>query len=216
MSLTKGTWPSLESLFKGRDRAKAAAPPAAAPGPISDIATVSDWSPGCYAFLAYWQSLRDGQPMPTTERFLDDCSPAFAGVIYILEITDTGPVVRLQGTQLEQAWSRDLTGQDFFPGRSARFKACAGANMRKVLEHPCGHLVRSTYATSKGRKITSDWIQLPLAVRPGRAPRIVGAVFQPATHNFAETAIHHFELHRLAWLDAGCGVPAEPPTPLEE
>jgi hypothetical protein len=180
----------------------------------ADERDVADWSPECEAFLRYWSSLRTGDGVPTSEAFLDSPSMRFAPHVYILELLDGAPVVRLQGTQLEQAWSRDLTGGDFFPGRSARFRAAAIANMNALLTHPCGHLLRSTYATSKSRRITSDWIQLPLAVRAGRAPRIVGAVFQHMGRNFGEVATHHFELHKLAWLDAGWGVPAKEPTPL--
>jgi hypothetical protein len=185
--------------------------PAAEP---ADEREVADWSPECAAFLQYWSSLRDGDAIPTSEAFLDSPSTQFAGHAYILELLDGAPVVRLQGTQLEQAWARDLTGGDFFPGRSPRFRAAAIANMNMVLTHPCGHLARSTYATSKGRRITSDWVQLPLGVRAGRAPRIVGAVFQHTGRNFGEVATHHFELHKLAWLDAGWGVPTQKPTPL--
>ncbi len=189
-------------------RAKASAPEPA------DEREVADWSPECLAFLKYWTSLRAGDGIPTSEAFLDAPSPQFTPFVYIVELLDGAPVVRLQGTQLEQAWARDLTGGDFFPGRSPRFRAAAIANMTAVLNHPCGHLARSTYATSKGRKITSDWIQLPLAVRAARAPRIVGAVFQHVGRGFGEVATLHFELHKLAWLDAGWGVPAHGPTPL--
>lgn len=181
----------------------------------ADERAVADWSPECEVFLKFWTSLRNGEGIPTSEAFLDSPSSRFAAHLYVVEFLNGAPVVRLQGTQLEQLWARDLTGGDFFPGRSPRFRAAAIANMNAVLTHPCGHLARSTYATSKGRKITSDWLQLPLAVRSGRAPRIVGAVFQHTGRNFSEVATHHFELHKLAWLDAGWGVPTHDPAPLE-
>lgn len=184
------------------------------PAPPADEREITDWSPECRAFLKHWSSLRTGASIPTSEAFLDSPSSRFAGYVYILEILDGAPIVRLQGTQLEQAWARDLTGGDFFPGRSQRFRAAAMANMNLLMTHPCAHLTRSTYATSKGRQITSDWILLPLGVREGRAPRIVGAVFQPSARPSAEVAKHHFELHKLAWLDAGWGVPGRDPVPL--
>lgn len=180
----------------------------------ADDREIADWSPECMAFLRYWTSLRKDAGVPTSEDFLDSPSTRFAPYVYILEILDGAPVVRLQGSQLEQAWARDLTGGDFFPGRSARFRTAAIANMRAVLTHPCGHLARSTYATSKGLKITSDWLQLPLGVREGRAPRLVGAVFQHTGRSLGHVATHHFELHKLAWIDAGWGVPHTDPTPL--
>jgi hypothetical protein len=177
----------------------------------------ADWSPECAAFRDYWSRLRVGADLPTSEAFLDAPSPRFAGFVFVLEMLDGVPIVRLQGTQLEQAWSRDLTGGDFFPGRSPRFRAAGIANLTTVLSQPCGHLARSSYATSKGRKITSDWIFLPVAVREGRAPRIVGAVFQHGRRGtFAEVGILHFELHKVAWLDAGWGLPAAQPIPLAD
>jgi hypothetical protein len=177
----------------------------------------ADWSPECTAFRDYWSSLRTGANVPTSEAFLDTPSPRFAGFVFVLEMLDGAPVVRLQGTQLEQTWSRDLTGGDFFPGRSPGFRAAGIANLTMVLSHPCGHLARSSYATSKGRKITSDWIFLPVGVREGRAPRIVGAVFQHGRRGtFSEVGILHFELHKLAWLDAGWGVPAVAPVALAD
>lgn len=175
------------------------------------------WSADCLAFAGHWSSLRDGALIPTSEKFLDMPSPTLAGHVYILDLIEGAPVVRLQGTKLEQAWARDLTGGDFFPGRSQRFRAAGLSNMTTLLSHPCGHLARSSYATSKGRKITSDWIFLPVEVRGGRPPRIVGAVFQHgASTTFTEVGIHHFELHRLAWLDVGAGIPAAAPVPLED
>jgi hypothetical protein len=189
--------------------------------PSAEIATSEaaepDWSPECLAFRDLWSRLGGGTAVPTSEAFLDAPSPRFAAFVFVLEILDGAPVVRLQGTQLEQIWSRDLTGGDFFPGRSSRFRAGGLANMMAVLSHPCGHLARSSYATSKGRKITSDWIFLPLAVREGRAQRIVGAVFQHGRRGtFSEVGLHHFELHKLSWLDAGWGVPTTPPVPLAD
>jgi hypothetical protein len=177
----------------------------------------ADWSPECFAFRDYWSRLGVDGGVPTSESFLDTPSPRFAAYVFILEFLDGAPVVRLQGTQLEQTWARDLTGGDFFPGRSQRFRTAGIANMMTVRSHPCGHLARSSYATSKGRKITSDWIFLPVAVQEGRPVRIVGAVFQHGRRGtFSEVGIHHFELHKLGWLDAGWGVPATPPVPLAD
>lgn len=185
--------------------------------PQSEPEQDAPWSAECLAFADHWSSLRDGAALPTSERFLDAPSPRFAGNVFILDLIDGAPVVRLQGTHLEQAWARDLTGGDFFPGRSPRFRAAGLSNMTALLAHPCGHLARSSYATSKGRKITSDWIFLPIEVRSGRPQRIVGVMFEHGGRNaFSEVGIHHFELHRLAWRDTGAGVPTAPPAPLED
>lgn len=184
---------------------------------LSEPEQDAPWSPDCLAFVEHWSSLREGTVIPTSEKFLDTPSTRFAGDTFILDLIEGAPVVRLQGTHLEQIWARDLTGGDFFPGRSPRFRAAGISNMNALLAHPCGHLARSSYATSKGRKITSDWIFLPLSVRSDRPQRIVGALFQHGGRStFSEVGIHHFELHRLAWTDIGAGVPAAPPVPLED
>ena len=194
-------------FLKGRPPAEH--PPAEEPG-------VVEWSKECLAFFQYWTSLKADGQVPTSQAFLDASSPRFAPTVFILELVDGAPVVRLQGTQLEQIWARDLTGEDFFPGRSQNFRDAGSANIASVLNHPCGHLARLTYASSKGRKLVSDWIFLPLKVREDRAPRVVGLVSRHGEKNFAETTVQHFELHKLAWLDAGWGVPSAPPRPLED
>lgn len=173
------------------------------------------WSQECLDFRAHWEGLRVGPAIPTSRAFLDVASPRFAGYVYLLELGAGAPIVRLQGTALELAWSRNLTGGDFFPGRSPRFREAGMANLNAVVTHPCGHLARSTLATAKGRKIKSDWIFLPLAVDQGRAPRIVGAMFQQGGFDaFDDVGIHHFELHKLAWMDVGSGVPTTAPAAL--
>jgi hypothetical protein len=174
----------------------------------------SEWAPECYAFVDHWHALRIGSALPTTQSFLDHPSPRFSPFVFVLELHGDLPLVRMQGTQLVEAWARDLTGEDFFPGRPDHFKANAVTNMRALLAQPCGYFLRSTYATSKGRKITSDWILLPLAVAEGKPPRIVGGVFERPTRRYDETSLHHFELHRWAWLDTGCSVPRNQPLPL--
>ncbi|MGE4062147.1 MAG: PAS domain-containing protein [Rhodospirillaceae bacterium] len=205
MSFVKAVRSPFE-LFKARTSAE---PKVDEPG--------ADWSPDCFDFRDYWSSLRGDGVCTTSDAFLDSPSPRFAGHVFIIEFLDGAPVVRLQGTRLEQTWSRDLTGGDFFPGRSHRFRAAGIANLTSVLSHPCGHLARSSYATSTGRKLTSDWIFLPLAVRQERAPRVVGAVFQQGGRgNYSDVGIHHFELHKLEWLDIGHGVPSAPPAALAD
>ena len=171
------------------------------------------WLPGCAKFLRHWDGLRHGAPMPATEDFIDNPSPEFAPSVYILELLGESALVRLQGTALETRWHRRLTGQDFFAGRSDRFAASGTINMRTLFAHPCGLLARTTYATTRGRQITSDWIQVPLAVQSGRPPRIVGAVFQSDSddQDYTETPITYFKAHKVEWLDTGSGVPAVPP-----
>lgn len=208
MSFLKNIRSSLEFL-SGRPQGDDTVLPAPQEG--------APWSAECLAFADHWSGLREGGIIPTSEKFLDLPAPSLAGHAYILDLIDGAPVVRLQGTRLEQVWGVDLTGGDFFPGRSQRFRAAGLSNMTSLLSHPCGHLARSSYATSKGRKITSDWIFLPVEVRSGRPQRIVGAVFQHGARNtFSEVGIHHFELHRLAWLDIGAGIPAAAPVPLAD
>lgn len=184
-------------------------------GDASGDFSEADWSQECLGFREYWDGLRHDSCPPSSEELLNTASPRFAGYMYVLELAEEAVIVRLQGTQLELAWSRDLTGGDFFPGRSPRFRAAGLANLESVIAHPCGHLARSTYATSKGRKITSDWIFLPLTVRVGRRRRVVGAVFQHGSLKaYDEVGINHFEMHRLSWLDIGFGVPTSGPLPL--
>ena len=175
------------------------------------IATPSDyWAPEVGAFAAHWRSMCDGALMPTSEHFLDHPSPAFAPCSYIVELTAAGAIVRYQGSELIRRWMRDFTGQELHDGRAPTFKTRSLANMRQLVSQPCGYLVRLSYSTSTGRKMASDLVQLPLAAKEGRAPRLVCFAHTDIERVWQETVAKYVETHRGEWLDIGAGIPTTP------
>lgn len=176
-----------------------------------EIAAPSDyWAPEVCAFAAHWRAMREGALMPTSEHFLDHPSAAFAACTYIIEMTVAGAIVRYQGSELIRRWMRDFTGQELHDGRAPNFKTRSLANMCQLVAHPCGYLVRLSYSTSTGRKMASDLIQLPLAAKAGRAPRLVCFAHTDIERVWQETVAKYVETHRGEWLDIGSGIPAAP------
>jgi hypothetical protein len=168
------------------------------------------WSEDCQAFTAHWASLRGPGLMPTTEAFMDCPSARFAPDLYIVELLDDVALVRLQGTSLDARWPAQLTGRDLHEGLPASVRRRSLENMRKVVRQPCGYLARNAYTTSLNRTLTADLMQLPLAVRAGRAPRLVCLTPMLRNNEFSETVMR-FHTDALAWLDLGAGVPRDPP-----
>ncbi len=172
------------------------------------------WSVEIGAFAAHWRSMREGDIMPTFERFLDNPSGRFASSSYIFELTDDGAMVRYQGTELVERWMRDFTGKELHEGRHPFLKAQSLANMRQVADVPCGYLVRLTFSTSIGRRMRSNLLQLPLGVKPGRPPRIVCLASVEEARAGEEIIAKYLETHNADWLDLGAGVPDAPPLDL--
>jgi hypothetical protein len=171
----------------------------------------SEWLPECAAFYAHWRSLRRDSLMPTSEAFLDDSPAEFMPNLYIVELTSEGAMVRFHGTELATHWGRDFTGVEIHDIRPPDFKARSVSNMHNVVGHPCGILLKLYFSTSKGRKMQSDLIQLPLGVQPGRPPRLVCYALAEASRAWEETVARYLETLQLKWLDIGAGVPAAAP-----
>jgi hypothetical protein len=172
------------------------------------------WAPDVLEFFEHWCSLRDVGHAPTSESFLDSPSPTFMSTCYICELTDEGAMVRFHGTELVERWDVDLTGDDIHRARRGPITERSLSNMRHVVEHPCGCLVRISYSTSKARLLHSELIQLPLAVQEGRAPRFACYVQKDVGQDWEETAVRYMETHGMFWVDIGAGVPTEPPLDL--
>jgi len=173
----------------------------------------ASWSGACHTFVAHWAGLRVSGFIPTTEDFLDRPLFQFAPYLYIIELIGDDAVVRLQGTGLDARWTAQLTGRDLHEGLPTKLKKRSLANMRHVVAQPCGYLARNVYTTSLNRSVTDDLVQLPLAVREGRPPRLVCLSLMERDEDMEET-VAGFHTEALAWLDLGAGVPATPPVDL--
>jgi len=173
-----------------------------------------DWAAELGAFIAHWKGLRDGAFTPASEAFLDHPAPQFAANTYIVEMTTAGAMVRYQGADLVERWMRDFTGHELHEGRLPEFKKRSLSNMSYVVDQPCGYLLRLSFSTSTGRKMSSDLVQLPLAVSPGKPRRVVCYSHLHEGPVWQETVAKYLETHRSTWLDLGAGVPGEPPQAL--
>lgn len=65
------------------------------------------WSSSIQAFIEYWHLLRGDALLPTSERFLDEFSPAYISRCYIVEFAGEGAIVRFHGTELAEHWGSD-------------------------------------------------------------------------------------------------------------
>jgi hypothetical protein len=181
----------------------------AAPRLITAISPA--WSAECYAFVEFWKSLRGDALMPTTEDFLDRMSPRFVRASYLVDVLADRTVIRFQGTELNERWGLDATGQDLSMGRSKTMQARMVALLEVLAAQPCAYVCRSAYVTSRARPIETAIVCLPLAVKPGRAPRTVSFTTEVVALDDGEVAWNRFDMLEHGWLDIGAGVPDEPP-----
>lgn len=179
-----------------------------------------DLSAEVQGFLDHWLALRTpGALMPTFERFLDAAPAGYMPHCYIVEVTDDRAVVRFQGTFLAMYWQKDYTGLDVHDGNREKFKAKSLANIQAMVRHPCGQHVHLHFSTSLGKEAHAEHIHLPLAVQPGRAPRIISLIWATEPPDGldlvprGERIVRSITLNNVAWLDIGAGTPAAPPQP---
>ncbi|MBY0509910.1 MAG: PAS domain-containing protein, partial [Rhodospirillaceae bacterium] len=147
------------------------------------------WSDDCRAFIAHWAQLRGDAILPTTETFFDHATGQFAPYLYVVELTDDVALVRFQGTVLDERWAAQLTGKDLHEGMPATLRRRSLSNMRRIVSQPCGYIARNAYATSLGRTVTADLVQLPLAARDGRPPARGVSVADAARRRYGREGI---------------------------
>lgn len=184
-----------------------------APGSIADEID-SGWSSDIREFFAAWCALRGDSAMPASEDFFDRADPGLLSTTYVCDMTDEGAVMRFQSIELVQRWGVDVTGAEIHRDVSATFKERSLHNMRRVVNHPCGCLIKLSFSTSKGRLLHSEVVQLPLAVQPGRWPRVLGHALHDVGREWEEASAGYRETRKVVWLDIGAGVPPEPPLDL--
>lgn len=172
------------------------------------------WSREAQAFLDFWQALRTpGALMPTSEIFLDRVDARFMPSGYIVEVSEAGAIVRYQGTRLVGAWQRDFTGTEMHDGAGTQYKARSVGNMLRAVEQPCGHFGRYHFGQVGGGTAVAEYTSLPLAVQPGRPPRLV-CYIAPQGKEQAEGAVCSVKVTEATWVDIGAGVPTDPPQAL--
>jgi hypothetical protein len=168
-------------------------------------------SPLSAELLAYWHRQQQRGAVPTSEDFFDRVPPRLAPFLILFERQDDALTVRYQGTQLVERWHEDLTGKNwlgFNPHLNAKNLL---ANFMTMSQHPCGGCAQSSFVTTIGRELSIETFSLPLAVRAGRAARIISGSFALENMGFAEHARGWMAPRALQWVNLGFGEPAFAP-----
>lgn len=168
-------------------------------------------SPHSAEILSYWQSLRTGAGIPTTEDFFDHVPARIAPYLILFECIDNDLIVRLIGTQLDERWGGNMTGQSW-PSVNPHLKAAnIISNFMTLHDHPCGACAHGGFMTSSGRNMSVETISFPLAVRNGRPPRVISGSFTLQSLDFDEYSRGRMAPRTVEWVDLGFGVPKEAP-----
>lgn len=167
----------------------------------------------CRRFCDHWESLKGDGGVPHTSEFLNQHDPQLISSVYILEITDGGPLIRFMGTELVDLIGKDLTNTIFGDRLSPDLLAGVTANCEAVVSHPCGLNEITEFASAVGRPLKLETVMLPLEVDAGRPPRLCSfshLIEAPAEDDRSDL---RFQANRrYAWFDIGAGVPSELPT----
>lgn len=166
-------------------------------------------TPSCRAFFQHWRDIAAAGTLPHSNAFLDTAPPDLIPFAYIHDVQPDGLMVRFMGTGLVQRWRHDLTGQFFGGHLEPEAREKLRVTMSLIAAQPCGMRQMGRLESSVGRALSFEAVSLPLAVDPGRMPRvtifsqILGYMDQNEHSNQFRAAGNR------AWLDLGWGVPPE-------
>lgn len=180
---------------------------------ISTGITTGISTKSCREFYASWQGLRQAKDVPHTRAFLNNPDPKTIPSVLILEVTETGLLIRFMGTAVVERWGRDDTNTLFggagFPENVVEAML---ENCRALVEHPCGVVEVAAFSTRVGLPFHMETVMLPLAVDAGKPPRICS--FSQMLDHVKDDgeAEHSFKGKRsMAWIDIGFGTPSPAP-----
>lgn len=168
-------------------------------------------SASCARFFDHWRALAGAAMVPTAEAFLDHAPLDLMPYVYIHDLTDQGLLVRFMGTGLARRWRHDLTGTLFGEHLDAADRAHLIDTARLVVTRPCAMRQRGRLGSSAGRPVPFEAVAVPLAVAPGRPPRLM--IFSQILEDLSgEEHSRSFDAPgSREWIDLGAGVP--PPSP---
>lgn len=166
----------------------------------------------CRRFYDQWSGLITKGITPHSRDFLTDPDPSLISNVYILEVTDQGPLIRFMGTGLVEIRGQDLTDKIFGAGLPEDAVAGLKRNCVAVAGHPCGFSEIAEFSTSTGRFMRMETVMLPLAVDEGRANRLCTFSQIIETSGEDDLADMRFKAgKRVGWIDIGAGVPEMDP-----
>lgn len=174
--------------------------------------TSSGLSEKAQAFVSHWHSLRSGDDVPTSQRFLDQADPETQPFVSFNDVEPSGRnVVALFGTALVDLWKVDLTGKEVLEFIDADQATRLTTDMLLCAEVPCGIWEVSTFRTTTGRVIGWEMVSLPLSLASSDRIRIARYhnILEPTQKNELIRDILHFQ--KKEWVDLGAGIPASAP-----
>lgn len=163
----------------------------------------------CQAFLDHWNSLRQGDEMPTLQGFLARPNPDVQSNVLIIDFVSREEIpIRLFGTALVDLLRSDLTHKNCAnvfapPGASGMLTQMAEI----LVGHPCGATNINLAVTANGHAAEWDSITLPLTPKSGSPPCLVG-FFECITDLEPDDFIYQMVGYgETAWIDIGSGTP---------
>jgi hypothetical protein len=169
------------------------------------------WPSDCIDFLEYWDSLREGNLIPTFEALSINLSPAMLPKTYILDLVDSGAVVRFLGTGIVERWGADFTGKNLLKFFAEDVREAAFSNYHTMVKHPCGHINNLDMVNSDGQQVQTGVIQLPLRIGKNSNAGIVGYLSLKSRFESNDLIQGAGALHSGCWLDIGGDIPATSP-----
>jgi len=162
----------------------------------------------CAQFQEFWSDLPKSGLLPHSRDFLGAPEPALIPHVYIMELSDDGPLIRFMGTALVTLHGRDLTGQLFAEGLPTTIRDPLTHNCSNVAAHPCGLLELAEFKSATGRPFQMETVMLPLAVDEGRMSRVCtfSSILEDL-HNEDRDSISFQGRQEPGWFDIGAGCP---------
>lgn len=156
--------------------------------------------------------MRGDTLVPSTERFLDHPNTALQSKVFIFELSsEKETTFRLMATELVDIWGGDFTGrtveQVFSPEIAQKYLA----NPRTCGSDQCGVWEKGVFGNIDGREATLELLYLPLAVAPGKAPRLAGLLAKHASSIKPARRRGIIEITNRQWIDIGAGIPSNEP-----
>ena len=161
--------------------------------------------------VAYWKSRQINDGIPHTSDFFDHLPAPLAPYLILFDWSPDDIICRLLGTKLVERWAEDLTGKSWFSANPHLKASGIVANFKMMIDRPCGGHAHGSFVSTVGRHLSIETVSLPLAVSPGRAPRVVAGSFPVETLGTDERSRGWIPPRQLEWLDLGFGIPDRPP-----
>ena len=159
-------------------------------------------------FLEHWLSLSSDGLVTSLESFLGRPDPRFQAMTSIIDITGLQSMsIRLFGTGLVDLLGRDFTGSNATQWYSEQARGEMGEFTARMLAAPYGLACLRAYVTSKGRRVNSVSLSLPLRRASGVISSMVVFFVMSESLGPGEVSIDLSDIAEPRWIDIGFGVP---------